>query len=403
MNIQDENAEDALYNQWSNFASSGQWERAKGALGELLVLDPDSAWTHCKMGYALYHLNDHKQSELHFKKATALEPDNADAFQGLTYLYLAMGRAGTADDHCRKALQLDPDDIENWFLMARLCIHYEDPKQANYCLDRAAELNPNSTRLISMRTQVGSIQKGKEKLSPRQQIAGYEEVLRKNPESEFAHYQIGAIKLDELRDYRGAEESFREALRLNPQDKDNQKALMSAIRKRDPVLKLLWSPFSFGMWVFDFYVKCWDLKWPIIFLIFTWQFFIVGGLALWFIFFTLFWPVAKVYEWLTLVEAHKKMGLISIHKGPFAKIHRLSFPARFSIFLLLFASFWTTVYFSWQRSGTRSAIIEWSVLIITGGVFLLLVGGLLLLVRDGIRDRLRRRKNKNLTSTTSNQ
>lgn len=402
MDLPDDQPIDALYNQWSNFVASHQWDRAKNVLGELLTMDPDSSWLHCQMGSALYHLDEYKQSETHFKKSLEYDPDNADAFQGLAYLYLAMGRAGTADDHCRKALQLDPDDIENWILMTHICIHFEDAKQANYCLERAETINPDSSRLISLRTQIGAISKGPDKLSPREQIEGFHEVLGKDPENEYAHFKIGAIKLDELRDYKGAEESFREALRLDPQDKDNQKALMSAIRKRDPILKILWSPFDFGMWIFEFYGKCWELKWPIIFLLFTWKFFIIGGVALWFVFFTLFWPLAKIYEWLTLVEVHKKMGLISLYKGPMAKIHRLSFPARFSIFLALFASFWSLVFLLWRRSGTRSAILEWSTVIITGGVFLLIIGGLASIAWDGIRNARRRKKNKTLNSTTSN-
>jgi len=275
----DNNEEEALYNQWMNFSSSGQWDRAREVLGQLLTKEPESAWLHCQMGSTCHQLDQHKESEKHFKKAIALEPDDAEPFQGLTYLYLSMGRAGTAEDHCRKALQLDPDDIDNWILMAHLCIHYEDAQEATKSVEKAAALNPHDSRLMALRTQIGAISKGASKLSPEQQVEGYRDVLRLKPEDENAHYNIGLVQINELKDYAGAEESFRAALKIDPQDSANQKALIQALRKRDPVLKVLWSPFNFGMWLFDIYSKAWDMKWPIIILLFTWKYFIVGGVA----------------------------------------------------------------------------------------------------------------------------
>lgn len=393
----DSNEEEALYNQWMNFSSSDQWDRAQEVLGQLLTKDPESAWLHCQMGSACYQLDQNKESEKHFQKAIALAPDDPDPFQGLTYLYLSMGRAGVAEDHCRKALQLDPDDIDNWTLMTHLCIHFEDAAEATKCVQKASALNPHDSRLISLRTQIGAISKGASKLSPYEQIEGYRDVLRISPENDNAHYSIGLVQINELKDYAGAEKSFRAALKIDPQDTANQKALIQALRKRDPILKVLWSPFNFGMWIFDVYSKAWDMKWPIIILIFTWKYFLIGGVVLWLIFFVLFWPMAKVYEALTLVEVHKKMGKISLYTGPLARLHRLSFPLRCLIFGGIFIAFWSMIVWLWQREGARSKIIEWGVLAVTGGVILMIAIGLFAWIRDSHRSRKRRKKNSQIS------
>ena len=60
-------------------------------------------------------------------------------------------------------------------------------------------------------------------------------------------------------------------------------------------------------------------------------------------FFTIFWPVCKVYEYLTIADLHKKMGLLKLYKGPMAKLHKLSFPARFGIFVLCMLVFWGSI------------------------------------------------------------
>jgi len=349
------------------------------------------------MGSACYHLDENKESEKHFRKAITLEPDNAEAFQGLTYLYLSMGRAGAAEDHCRKALQLDPDDIDNWALMTHLCIHFEDATEATRCLRKAETLDPADARIVSLRTQIGAISKGASKLSPGEQIEGYRDVLRASPENDTAHLNIGRVQLYETKDYAGAEESFRAALRIDPQDTANQKALIEVLRKRDPVLKILWSPFNFGMWLFDVYSKAWDMKWPIIIIIFTWKYFLIGGVALWLIFFVLFWPMAKVYEALTLVEIHKKMGKISLYTGPLARLHRLSFPIRCLIFAGVFVAFWSIMVWLWQRDGAPSKIISWGTIAVVGGVVFLIGVGIVSWIRDSYRNRKRRKRNAHIS------
>jgi|GEM_PF-6305388 len=392
---------ESLFQQLDNFRTSGQWARVKEIAGRLLTHEPDSSYLHHQLGYACLQLDDLEMAEKHLKRAIALDPEMDVAFQTLGYTYWQMGRHGTAEDHARMAVSLDPDDEENWILMGYLCLQFEDSKQALYCAERAAAIDPEDSRIIDIRTQAGAIAGGKEKLSPEAQISSYTKMLKENPEDDYTHTRIGAVYFDELKDFKKAEEHFRAALSLDPSDDTNQKLLVSTLRKRDPVLRILWAPFDFGMKILAIFEWSWRKKWPLIFLFFVAKFLLIGAVALGLIFFVLFWPMAKVYEWLTIAEIHKKMGKIAIYKGPLAKLHRLPFGVRCSIFAAIFATFWTAVIWTYLHEGNRNPILEWTSLLVGGGTLILVLFGWTVMLRDWARKKRRDKKNKIIHETSA--
>ncbi len=385
---------EALFHQLENFRTSRQWKRVREVTGKLLTHEPSSDYLHYLMGHALLQLNELESAEKHLKKAISLNPENDSAYQTLAYTYWQMGRLGVAEDHARKAISLDPDDEEHWFLMAYLCLQFEDYKQAFFCAEKAGALVPEDSRLIDIRTQAGGMATGKEKLPPQEQIKRFTEILKKNPEDDYTHAQIGCVYFNDLKDYAKAEEHFRRALSLDPEDKTNQALLLKALRKRDLILRLLWAPFDFaalGLKVFEW---AWEKKWPLIFLIPVAKFIIVPAMALMLIFFTLFWPMAKVYEWLTIVEAHKKMGKITLYRGPFARIHRLSFPVRCSLFAGIFVIFWSFILWFASREGNQAPILGWVFSLTALGVGALAIYGWSSTILEYFRKKRRNKKNK---------
>lgn len=384
---------EALYNQLNHFLESDQWDRSRDTLAELLAQEPENDWLHYQMGYALWRLDQYHLAEKHLKQAIALNPDDADYYQTLSSLYLTKGQAGKADDFCRKSLQLDPENAETWFLAAHLNVHFDDPQEARKALDRGAQLAPHSSQIHQLEALVGSITPGSGKLAAVQQIEHYQKALQTNPESAYSFYRIGHVHLSETQDYQAAESAFRSALKIDPQDRDYQKALMSALRHRDPVLRILYFPATLATAVFEFYGKACSRIWTLIIFIFAWKVFLVVGLSLYLIFVFLFWPMAKLYEKLTMVEIHKKMGLIRIYKGPFARIHRLPFFVRMAAFSSIFALFWFALFTYFQNRQQSDQLEFWFTHIMTW--LLLGVVGLICLyaIYESIRKRFRRRKN----------
>lgn len=395
--------ESSLYTQLQNFLASGQWQRAKETTASLLSSSPESTYLHFQMGNILYQLNQYPQSEIHYKRTIALSPDYADGYNGLAYLYLAMGRAGTAEDNIRKAISIDPEDESSWIIFGHLALHFDDPQAAINHANKALDLDPDSLGARDILARAKAELKGPQKTSPQEQIRDHQEILRLDPENDLAHTRIGCIHYDELKDYETAEHHFRTALKIDPNDKENQKLLILTLRKRDPILRLLWSPLQPALWILNLFSWAWEKKWPILLLIFVTKYLVVIGVAISLIFFTIFWPLTKIYEYLTISDLHQKMGKIALYQGPAAKIHKLGFKTRFLLFSLIVLAFWTTIYILFSHQVTKNKLIATAGIVLAGGVILVYAlswGGL---IRDTFRKARRKRKDKKLQNELSSK
>lgn len=396
--------EESLHTQLANFFSSGQWERAKGVAGTMLSTQPESSWLHYQMGYILYQLDQYPQSETHLKKSIALSPDFADAYQRLAFLYLAMNRAGAAEDNIRKALSLDPHDDTSWVLFGHLSLHFNNHKQALDCVEQALRINPENlgARDVKIRAQSAGSTKSKE--SAAEQIRGHEEILEKDPENDVAHSRIGCIYFDELKDYDRAEKHFRQAMALDPEDKNYQQLVIMVLRKKDWILRLLWLPYLPVKMVYKLLelIPDGNLKWKHLLgfllalpLLLVGKYLIILALVSAVAFFFFFWPLTKVYEYLTIVDIHKKMGKVTFYKGPLKKIHQQSFFARFSIFLLLLSVFWATIYFLFASEKYRSQSIGIFITLCVFAFILILIAAGIGLVISSCKEKANERRNNN--------
>ena len=403
MEIEDQSPDSSLYTQLNHFLSSGQWQRAKEVLETLLSTQPESAWLHHRMGITLYNLGDYKGSEVHYKKTIATQPDFADAYNGLAHLYLAMGRTGTAEDNIRKALSLDPEDEDNWIIFGHLSLHFQDPHKAIECANKALELDPDNLGARDILTRARAELGDHQKITPHQQIQEYQQILELAPENDLAHSRIGSVYFNELKDYESAEQHFRSAIKLDPDDKDNQKLLVLALRKRDPILRFLWSPLTPALWILSLLEWAWDNKWPLIFVIFITKYLVVLGVSIALIFFTIFWPLAKIYEYLTISDLHQKMGKITFYEGPFAGIHRLKFKTRFFLFVLIMALFWTTIFMLFSHEITKNKIVTIGGIVIIIGVIIVYGYSWFSFFKNLLTNHFRKRKNKKLDTSLNSK
>ncbi|MFC4992605.1 tetratricopeptide repeat protein [Rubritalea tangerina] len=396
--------DESLHNQVSSFMSSGQWDRAIQALTTLLSTQPNSAWLHYQLAYCFKNTQNYKDSEKHFKLAIGQMPDFADAFQGIAGLYLNMGRNGAAEDNIRKALELNPHDDHSWLIMAHLQLNFENPKEAIFCADKALSINPENQQARSIRTRAQGELTGNDKLDPHSQIAELQELLESNPEDDITHMHIGILYYDELKDYKKAEEHFRIALRLDPEDKTYQTLLIKALRKRDKALRILWLPLSPVLKVLAFFEWMNQAKWRWIFFILllpVLKYIVVICVAISVTFFLFVWPMVKTYEFLTLVEVHKKMGKLSLYSGPLEKIHRQPFALRVALCLSVFALFWGGILYAFSNTTSRIPLIAGlsSIILVAVILFYILSWGSLFF--DAWKKRARKKKDKHFHSSIS--
>ena len=133
-----------------------------------------------------------------FERATALDPDYADAWVGLGSTHRADVYWGwserpwksveTAEAHAEKATALDPDNAGAYALMADLLRIRHEVLRAQSAIDRALELNPNSADALAIRGDL-LILSGRH----REAAAALERSLRLNPHSPSSTFATLAL------------------------------------------------------------------------------------------------------------------------------------------------------------------------------------------------------------------
>jgi tetratricopeptide (TPR) repeat protein len=396
--------ESALANAWQrgsvfylyNLINAQQWDRALEEIGNQLAEDPEDVELHTMRGLVLRKLGRFDESEKQLKKVIALAPDDDDGFVELSKTYLDMNRAGLADEMVRQALRLNPENEVSWILLGQLSLHYSDTQMALRCADQIKRLNPESTAAMEIRTRALAETEGKQKIPADEQIREYQSILEVEPENERALVLLGEVHLNELKDYEKAEEYFRSALRIDPSDKSYQKLLIATLRKKDPILKLLWLPHRPFHWILQFYSWCWKEKWPLIIQFFVGKYAIILLSLSGLMFFALFWPITKMYEYLTIADLHRKLGRVTLHRGPFARLHQSSFTLRFCFFLLGVLLFWGCITAFFVNEKTRGHVLTGIAVLVGFGATALVFLGWGSFIYDFIRGKIRARKNRHL-------
>jgi len=392
---------DQLFYQLHAFMSSAQWERVLDVGGKMLTIDPDQAWLHVVMGDAHRQVVNLADAEKHYRRAMTLDPDDADPHAGMSQLELKRNRVGLADDHIHRALQIDPANDLHWVIKALLAIHHGHHQEAKTAALKALEINPDNLHAKRFLIDARAAISGSDQLSPQQQLAAYEEILAEDPENDSVISDIGIVYFNQLKDYEKAEEKFRQALRIDPSDKSYQKLLIQSLRKRDPVLRLLWLPFKPVEWMGNVIAWTWEKKWPLIFMIFIFKYVVITLVLFALIFFILCWPVSKVYEYLTIADIHRKAGQLRIYSGPLARIHKSPFALRFGTFLVVLASFWTAVVFALRHEELGPVIGKYFAIVLGVCVVLFYILSWVITARDAYRKRAHSRRSKRLKSSST--
>jgi len=338
--LEEDDGVSALYNQLFHFHSSDQHERVISVGSELLSKEPEDAWVHSLMGQAYTGLERYSEAEKHLKTAIANDPDDGEYFAHLSFMELKRKRAGAADDHIRRSLQLDPTSSYAWYIFGILSIHYEDFNQAQVCVDKIRTLDPESGLAEQLDVSSRSDIDGKNQYSVAEKIAETEKLLESDPESDHIHYQLGCIHLNETKDVEKAEFHFRKALESEPADKDYQKGLIRTWRKKDWFLRVLWVPHLPIDWALKICEWCNKEKWPYLFMIFLFKYILIVGVIVALIFYTIFWPIAKLYEYLTLAEIHRKIGVLKMYSGVMEKVHKWAFSKRMMLLGVVVVLYW---------------------------------------------------------------
>lgn len=319
----------------SRFAGSGQWDRSLETAREWLAADPENIEAHMAAGQALLNLGKPGESERHIARVLAAAPGFDIAHRFMAIACYRQKRFKEADESIHKAISSDPNDFHNWFFLAEMCYHQGDFGSARKYAEKARELAPRDPDVLNL-----LILSQRDGTNP-EVLEQYKEALELDPENANILNNMGVYHLNAKKDYRQAEDFFRRALFFEPRMKEARSNLFVAIKHRDIVYRILCSPRDLcvqiagyisgkrkqSIWLYLLFVPVWILLFR----------FVLAGLVLWF---ALFWPLVKVYEFLTVGDIRSHAGEIGARRGGIFNYRRWPVKARLSIFGLLLVGFW---------------------------------------------------------------
>lgn len=99
-----------------------QFEHAMTALHRVLELEPELPEAHVNMGYALLGLKRHREARAFFESATALRPQQANAYYGMALTHEAEGDLAPAIGAMRTYVHLARDESEQHLRRARAAL-----------------------------------------------------------------------------------------------------------------------------------------------------------------------------------------------------------------------------------------------------------------------------------------
>lgn len=167
----------------------GQFEDARKWIRALLTVEPDHANAHFRLGNVLFALDQPEEALAEFRTAAGLLDSAPSPPLTLAQLYQQSGERGQAKRWIEQAIDEAPDDLRPQLAMARWQLESgDDPAAAMPYVDRAAQLDPESTGARLLRGLIAWCQgdlDGAEEL--------FEAVALKQPADATANNYLAAV------------------------------------------------------------------------------------------------------------------------------------------------------------------------------------------------------------------
>ncbi|MGI5293096.1 tetratricopeptide repeat protein [Nonomuraea polychroma] len=206
---------------------------AERELRGLLAWEPQHAWAHSYLALALSEQGRAREAVAEACEGVRLTPDDWFAHYTAAQVLHRADQPGQALAAVQASLALHPEHAPTWDLLARLHLRSGRWPQMAEAAHRGLAIDPADSDLVSLlalaMTGLGWREQAK---------AAAEHAVRLDPENAMAHLAYGQTMLTFGEPHRAAE-AFREVLRLNPGLNDARDLLLSALKSRNPVYRVL--------------------------------------------------------------------------------------------------------------------------------------------------------------------
>ena len=126
------------------FEENGEMDRALEAYRKVLNVDPGQAQLAARVAGLLIQQDDFPQAIDVLKDAIKANPNNAEPYQQLAFIYLKyLKRTDQAIDYANRAIALNPEDAEGYQRLVEIEVAAGKEKKALEVLDRAAKVRSN--------------------------------------------------------------------------------------------------------------------------------------------------------------------------------------------------------------------------------------------------------------------
>jgi len=126
------------------FEENGEMDRALEAYRKVLNVDPGQAQLAARVAGLLIQQEDFPQAIDVLKDAIKANPNNAEPYQQLAFIYLKyLKKTDQAIDYANRAIALNPGDAEGYQRLVEIEVAAGQEKKALEVLDRAAKVRSN--------------------------------------------------------------------------------------------------------------------------------------------------------------------------------------------------------------------------------------------------------------------
>ena len=205
---------DALANFVEGMAleENGEMDRALDAYRKVLNVDPGQAQLAARVAGLLIQQDDFPQAIDVLKDAIKANPNNAEPYQQLAFIYLKyLKKTNQAIDYANRAIALNPGDAEGYQRLVEIEVAAGQEKKALEVLDRAAKIHSNDPAFWMRLGKLYMAILFKSDSQPKpDELKRTNEIFKKAAE----HAGDDPAVLKEIADYYAASQQLKEAIPL---------------------------------------------------------------------------------------------------------------------------------------------------------------------------------------------
>jgi tetratricopeptide (TPR) repeat protein len=229
------------------FEENGEMDRALEAYRKVLNVDPGQAQLAARVAGLLIQQDDFPQAIDVLKDAIKANPNNAEPYQQLAFIYLKyLKKTDQAIDYANRAIAINPADAEGYQRLVEIEVVAGQEKKALEVLDRAAKVSSNDPAFWMRLGKLYMAILFKSDSQPKpDELKKTNEIFKKAAE----HAGDDPAVLKEIADYYAASQQLKEAiplylrvLELQPDDANAREKLATGFiltNQRDKAVEML--------------------------------------------------------------------------------------------------------------------------------------------------------------------